>query len=106
MYAAETTTEITMGTVLLTLWSTVFALTLICPELMKPSVMGPSSVFYLFSGISFIATLFCYCYIIETFGLTDKEKKEIFMTEDQKRKVNERMEIVEAHTPTEEYTLK
>lgn len=72
MYAAETTADVAMGTCLLTLWGVVFILTLVCPELMKPSSIGPSNVFYIFSGLSIIATVYCYIFIRETFGMTDK----------------------------------
>ena len=72
MYAAETTADVAMGTILLILWFTVFILEIICPKLMEPSSLGPSAVFYMFSGISVVATLYCCVFIKETFGMTDK----------------------------------
>lgn len=80
LYAAETTAESAMGLVLLTLWGSVLILTLICPPLMEPSSLGPSTMFYIFSGLSLMATVFVYFYIKETKGLTDKEKKELFVS--------------------------
>lgn len=79
VYAAETTADVAMGVCLLTLWGTVVVLTFVCPILMEPENLGPSAMFYSFSGISFVATLYVYFFIKETFGLSDKEKKQLYM---------------------------
>ena len=63
---------------MLTLWGTATSLTLICPPLMSTDSIGPNNMFFIFSGISFIAMIFMYCYIKETKGLTDFEKKNLF----------------------------
>ena len=101
MYAAETTADVAMGTCLLTLWGTVFILTLVCPKLMEPESLGPSAVFYMFSGISIVATLYCYVFIRETYGMTDKQKKAIYIPkgyEDDAQKAYDRLETVDGHT--------
>lgn len=78
LYATETTIDAAFGVCLLVLWGTVFVLSLVCPELMKPDSLGPSNVFYLYAILSFIGSIFCGTILIETQGLTDKEKKLIF----------------------------
>lgn len=78
VYAAETTAESAMGFVLLTLWGSVMVLTLVCPPLMAEGSLGPSPVFFIFSGLSFIATVFIYFYMKETLGLSDKEKRSLY----------------------------
>ena len=50
-------------------------------------MLGPSGVFFMFSGFSMIATLFMWVYIRETKGLSDKEKKEIYKPKDEMLKV-------------------
>ena len=46
---------------------------------MDENSLGPSNVFLIFSALSFLGFVYCYFFIRETKGLTDKEKKEIFM---------------------------
>ena len=66
VYAAETTKDAGLACALCTLWSTVFVLSLVCPPLMNPSLLGPSNVFFMFSGLSLIAVIFVACYMKET----------------------------------------
>lgn len=72
LYAAETTIDVALGICLLTLWGTVFILSLVCPILLKPEVLGASGVFFIFSGISIFGSLYGVFVIKETAGLTDK----------------------------------
>ena len=67
-----------LGICLLTLWGTVFILSLVCPILLKPEVLGASGVFFIFSGISIFGSLYGVFVIKETAGLTDKQKKTLF----------------------------
>ena len=78
LYATETTIDAAFGFCLLVLWGTVFVLSLVCPILMKDDSLGPSNVFYLFAGLSFVGSVFCGTILVETQGLSDKEKKLIF----------------------------
>ena len=78
VYAAETTQDAGLGCAFFTLWSTVFILSLVCPPLMNPDLLGPSNMFFMFSGLSAIAVFFCWFYMKETRGLTDKEKKSLY----------------------------
>ena len=70
--AAETTVDKGLSICLMSLYFWIIILSLICPAIMDPNVMGPTNVFYLYSGISFIATLYVYFFVKETKGLTDK----------------------------------
>mmetsp|Transcript_8871 Transcript_8871/g.13661 ORF Transcript_8871/g.13661 Transcript_8871/m.13661 type:complete len:157 (-) Transcript_8871:22-492(-) len=79
LYAAETAIDAGMGIILFTLWITVFALTLICPIIMSPDSLGPSPVFFMFGILSLFGALYCFFVLKETKGLTDKEKKSLFL---------------------------
>jgi len=79
LYAAETAIDSGMGIILFTLWITVFALTLISPIIMSPESLGPSPVFFMFGVLSMFGALYCYIVLKETKGLTDKEKKSLFL---------------------------
>ena len=82
LYAAETTIDSALGICLFTLWGTVFILSLVCPILMDPnSSVGINNVFFIFSGLSVFGSLYCYFFIKESKGLTDKEKKLLFTPE-------------------------
>ena len=78
VYAAETTTDAGLGFCLFALYLNIFILSLICPVLMQPNIIGPSNVFFMFGGISAIGAVWCRLYIKETKGLSDKEKKKIY----------------------------
>ena len=51
IYCSETTIDAGMGVCLLTLWGTVFVLSLVCPIIMDPSSLGPSITFFILSGL-------------------------------------------------------
>lgn len=78
MYFAETTIDTAIGLCLMTLWGTTFFLSLICPILMDPKSLGPAPVFFMYAGLSVIAVVYVSVFIIETKGLSDKEKKNIY----------------------------
>ena len=42
------------------------------------SIVGINNVFFTFSVLSVFGSLYCYFYLKETKGLTDKEKKLLF----------------------------
>ena len=69
IYFTETTVDAALGICLFTLWFTVFLLSFICPILMGLNV---DDVFMGFSVVSLIGALFCYIWIKETRGLTEK----------------------------------
>ena len=72
LYATETTIETALGTCLLTLWGTVFILSLVCPVIMAEDALGPSGTFFIFSGLSIFGALYSFFMIKETRGLTDQ----------------------------------
>ena len=78
IYAAETVIDTGLGLCLLTLWATVLLLSIICPILMDPSSIGPTAVFFTFSGFSVLGTFYVVFFLKETKHLTDKEKKALF----------------------------
>ena len=69
IYFTETTVDAALGICLFTLWFTVFLLSFICPILMGLNV---DDVFMGFSVVSLIGALFCFIWIKETRGLTEK----------------------------------
>jgi len=72
LYAAETVIDVALGVCLLTLWGTVFVLSLVCPVLMSKDSIGTQNVFFIFSGLSVGGTIYSWWFIRETSGLTDK----------------------------------
>ena len=78
LYAAETVIDTALGVCLLTLWGTVFVLSIVCPILMDPKSLGPTGMFFIFSGLSVFATIYVIFMIKETKPLTDKQKKLLF----------------------------
>jgi len=81
--AAETVVDKGLGVCLTSLYLWVIILSLICPVIMDPEVMGPSNVFYFFSVISFLAIPYVIYFMKETKGLTDKQKKNLYYNKDQ-----------------------
>jgi len=63
---------------IMTLYLTVLFLSVITPPLMN-SKLQEQGVFFLFAIISAFATLFLYCYLGETMGLSRSEKKSIYV---------------------------
>ena len=78
VYAAETVVDTGLGVVLFTLWFTVLILTFICPILMDPNSVGPTGMFFIFGGFSFLGGIYVIFIMKETKHLTDKEKKILF----------------------------
>lgn len=78
LYASETTIDAGMGICLLTLWGTVFVLSIVCPIIMDPSSLGPNTTFFILSGISLFGFLYVFIFIKETFDLSDKQKKQLY----------------------------
>ena len=79
MYAAETTIDAAFGVVLLVLWSTILVIAYACPLLMSKNSLGTTGVFVMFSLFCALGGIFAYAFILETKGLSDKAKKEIFL---------------------------
>jgi hypothetical protein len=75
LYAAETVVDVALGVCMMTLWLTVLILSFVCPILMSKDSIGIQNVFFIFSGISLVGSAFCYYFIKETQGLSDREKK-------------------------------
>ena len=47
-------------------------------EYLMDSFLQVAGTFYLFGIINFLAFLFCMCFVKETFGLTNKQMKELY----------------------------
>jgi len=86
LYAAETTIDAALGICIFTLWGTVFILSIVSPILMKDENLGEQGTFFLFAGLSILGSLYCKTILIETKGLSDKDKKELFYPEHAKKK--------------------
>ena len=79
IYCSETTIDAGMGICLLSLWGTVFVLSLVCPIIMDPiNGLGPTTTFFIFSGMQFLGFFYVLFIMKETRGLTDREKKLLF----------------------------
>ena len=50
LYAAETTVDAGLGFCLFTLYADVLILSLTCPILMQPNIIGPANLFFIFGG--------------------------------------------------------
>lgn len=76
VYIAETCSDVALGVVVFTsyFWETIETLT---TETFNE--IDPSFVFWLYGSLTFVSIPFIYFYIGETRGLSEKEKKEIFM---------------------------
>ena len=80
LYAAETVVDVALGMCYFTLWGTVLILSMVCPVLMDDEKgIGTSNVFFIFGGLSILAAAYVYLFIKETRGLTDLQKKTLFM---------------------------
>ena len=71
IYVTETTIDAALGICLLTLFGTIFLLSLITPIIMEPELLGLSNIFFLFSNLSGLATLYYIFIFKETKGLAD-----------------------------------
>ena len=78
LYAAEVCTDIALGAVMITEDVVVLLQDFVTPALLS-SPMQPVGVFFMFGGFSVIGLLYIYFYVPETKGLSEQEKKEIFM---------------------------
>ena len=88
LYAAETLIDAALGTAITILYLTAFVLSVVSPILMQDDMMGPTAVFIVFSGFSLAGALYSGIYIRDTRGLSDKEKKEVYLTKEQKLKLH------------------
>ena len=78
VYAAETVVDTGLGVCMFTLSGTLCILSLVCPILMDPKAIGPSGVFFIFSGFSVFATIYVFFFLKETKNLCDKSKKLLY----------------------------
>jgi len=78
MYAAEVAVDTGLGICVLALYLSLLekAITM---EFMVHSSMGAPGMFYVLGGITLVGAVFIQCYVKETKGLTDVEKKQLFM---------------------------
>ena len=78
LYAAEVCTDVALGAVMITEDVVVLLQDFVTPVLLN-SPMQPVGVFLMFGVFSCIGLLFIYFYVPETKGLSEQEKREIFM---------------------------
>ena len=77
LYMTETLTDVALGFCILTLFSTIFVMSLVVPQIMT---LHPSYAFFMFSGFSLMAAIYIKIFIKETKGLSDKDKKMIYVS--------------------------
>ena len=78
LYAAEVCTDVALGAVMITEDVVVLVQDFVTPALLD-SPMQPVGVFFMFGAFSVVGFLYIYFYVPETKGLSEQEKKEIFM---------------------------
>ena len=78
LYAAEVCTDVALGAVMITEDVVVLLQDFVTPVLLS-SPMQPVGVFLMFGVFSVVGFLFIYFYVPETSGLSEHEKREIFM---------------------------
>ena len=78
MYAAEVAVDTALGLCVLALFLSLLekAITM---EFMVHSAMGPAGMFFLLGGVTLIGAIFVQVFIKETKGLSDLEKKQLYM---------------------------
>lgn len=83
IYAQETTTDAGLGVSLNFLFGTILILSISTPYLMS-SALHASGTFYLLAILSMIGFFFVLIWFKESMGLTEKEKKELYLPSDLK----------------------
>lgn len=78
-YAAETCVDQALGFVIMSIYVNVVYLAIICPIIMDPKSVGPSNVFIGLAAFSLLGSIYCWWFIEETKGLSDRDKKEVYM---------------------------
>lgn len=86
-YAAETCIDSAIGIVIMSIYVNVIYLAVVCPIILDPSVLGPSYVFLGMSALSFLGCIYIYCFMLETKGLSDQEKKEVYFPKQELKKL-------------------
>lgn len=85
LYCSEVAVDSALGFVGTSGYACIFVLTLTIQPMMN-SAIGQAGTFLIFGIVSLLGTIWCYIYLKETSnGLTDKEKKELYMPEDVKQ---------------------
>ena len=80
LYCSEVAPDITLGFVGTSGYGTVFLLTLTMQPMMDSKLLGQPGTFYIFGVISILGAIWCCIYLKETSGgLTDKEKKSLYI---------------------------
>ena len=78
LYAAEVCTDVALGMVMITEDIVVLLQDFVTPVLLQ-SPMQPVGVFLMYGFFSVIGFIYIYLYVPETRGLSEQEKREIFM---------------------------
>ena len=83
MYAGEVACDTGLGLSVLALYVSLLdkAITM---QFIVNSRMGPTGMFFLLGGVTFLGAIFIHVYVKETKGLTDKEKKELYTPDELK----------------------
>ena len=85
LYCSEVAVDSALGFVGTSGYACIFVLTLTIQPMMN-SAIGQSGTFLIFGIISIMGTFWCHFYLKETSnGLTDKEKKELYLPDDLRR---------------------
>lgn len=81
MYAAEVAVDTALGLCVLALFLSLLekAITM---EFMVHSAMGAPGMFFILGGVTLLGSAFIQIFVKETKGLSDKQKKQLYMPED------------------------
>ena len=82
LYCSEVAVDSALGFVGTSGYAVIFVLTLTIQPMMN-SAIGQSGTFFIFGIISLVGAVWCHIYLKETSqGLTDKEKKSLYIPDD------------------------
>ena len=76
IYSNQVTAPSAGGLIVCALMGLLFVWALATESMM--AAMTPAGVFFFFGSITLTGFLFVYCFIIDTAGLTEKERKELY----------------------------
>lgn len=78
LWATEVTSDAALGLSYFALVGSILVLQM-TTEFMMDSWLQPQGVFWLFSILGLMATVFCYVYMKDSTHVTEKEKKQLYM---------------------------
>lgn len=82
MYAAEVAVDTALGLCVLALFLSLLEKAITMEFMVHSEAIGSSGMFFILGGITLIGAAFVQIFIKETKGLSDKDKKQLYMPEE------------------------